>query len=117
MLGDSLTFTVNAVAKTLVKINQDKYSAEYHLREADKVFKANVRHNTYTKAGVVTDRHNIEFIEQVLPTATTPLIERKQYVVFEHASTDTSVNVGYDVKALAGFLTDPNIAKLVNYES
>lgn len=31
MIGDTIGFTYNAVAKTLVKINQDKMSAEYYL--------------------------------------------------------------------------------------
>lgn len=34
MIGDTIGITYNAVAKTLVKVNQDGYGAEYYLDDA-----------------------------------------------------------------------------------
>lgn len=62
MLGDSITVTINAVAKILKKINQDQYSSEYLLRETTGEYRMKVRHST-DKAltrGEQMDRHNVE---------------------------------------------------------
>jgi hypothetical protein len=71
MLGDTISITVNAVAKTLKKINQDSYSSEYLLRETDGEYRMKVRHST-DKAlvrGELMDRHNVELSRTVYGTA------------------------------------------------
>lgn len=62
MLGDTITFTINAVAKTLKKINQDSYSSEYLLREATGEYRAKVRHSNEKAVirGERMSRHNVE---------------------------------------------------------
>lgn len=71
MLGDSITITVNAIAKTLKKINQDSYSAEYLLREVDGEYRMKVRHSTdkATLRGETMDRHNVELSRTFFGTA------------------------------------------------
>lgn len=121
MLGDTLTFTLNGsggTAKVLSKINQDKYSSEYLLRESLQEFRARFRHsNSVAKSGISTDRHNVELTQTVFATATTPAIVRKAYVV-------TNVQVGDDLalntdlgQALVYWLTEANILKLAGWES
>lgn len=39
MIGDTIALTYNAVAKTLVKINQDSYSSEYYLDDSANLMK------------------------------------------------------------------------------
>lgn len=71
MLGDTISITVNAVAKTLKKINQDQYSSEYLLRETDGEYRMKVRHST-DKAlvrGERMDRHNVELTRTLYGTA------------------------------------------------
>lgn len=67
MLGDTITITVNAVAKALKKINQDSYSAEYLLREVDGEFRLKIRHSTEKGLirGEQMDRHNVELTRTV----------------------------------------------------
>lgn len=62
MLGDTITVTVNAVAKALKKINQDGYSAEYLLRETTGEYRMKIRHSTDKGLlrGETMDRHNVE---------------------------------------------------------
>lgn len=67
MFGDSITITVNAVAKALKKINQDSYSSEYLLRETDGEWRLKIRHSAEGKLlrGENMDRHNVEFTRTV----------------------------------------------------
>lgn len=119
MFADTLTFTVNGVAKVLNRINQDKYSSEYYLRGTVDEFRANIRHTSYVdKRGKKVDRHNVEFIQTVFPVSPAVVgISRKAYVVLENESTDLALDAMYHDKALVGFLIDANITKLINYES
>lgn len=118
MFADPITITVNAVAKSLVKINQDSYGSEYFLRETTQEFRLKIRNTTFTpKGGRVTDRHNVEFTNVVYGTETVPQKVRKAYSVFEHERSDTDVLVAKDFVGHIGFLTEANIGKLLNYES
>jgi hypothetical protein len=71
MLGDTISITINAVAKTLVKINQDSYSSEYLLRETDGEYRCKIRHSTDKGQvrGETMDRHNVELTRTVFGTA------------------------------------------------
>lgn len=62
MFGDSITITVNAVAKALKKINQDSYSGEYLLRETTGEYRLRVRHSKEKAQirGENMERHNVE---------------------------------------------------------
>lgn len=119
MIGDTVGITVNAVAKTLAKINQDGYSSEYFLKEATQEFRMKIR-NSYDKSlpdGTKVARHNVELTQTVYATSTTPEITRKSYVVIINYHNDDAVSVGYLQSALNGFMTAANVAKLTNFES
>lgn len=118
--GDTITFTINAVAKVLAKINQDGYTTEYLLRESGgTIYSANIRHTTYVnKSGVKTARHNVELIQTVPPvTPSTIPVEYKTYMVFELPWSDVSLSPQYQTVGVAGFFTLANVTKLVGYES
>jgi hypothetical protein len=53
MIGDTIAVTFNAVAKTLKKINQDSYGADYFLREAAAEYLLTVRHTIPKGTGTV----------------------------------------------------------------
>ena len=120
MFADPAVVTINAVAKNLVRINQDKYSSEYLLRTATEEYRLNIRNSTYTdkKGGVVIDRHNVELIWTVFPVAPATLSTiRKQYVVIENQRGDTLVDPRNAAVGLLAFTTSANIDKLMNSES
>lgn len=71
MLGDSISITVNAVALTLKKVNQDNFSSEYLLKETSGEYRMKIRHSTEKALvqGETMERHNVEFSHLVYGTA------------------------------------------------
>lgn len=66
MLANTLTLTVNAVAKVLTRINQDAYGSEYRLVSASERITLKIRHSSQTgKGGTLFDQHNaaVEWIQ------------------------------------------------------
>lgn len=123
MFADPQSITVNAVARALVKINQDKYSSEYRLLASDRETTFNIRNSTYLdkKRGVTINRHNVEVIETVFPVApATTSSVRKAYMVIENQLGDTLTDPVYIAASLCGWLTastNANLTKLMNSES
>lgn len=123
MFADPQTATVNAVAKAMQKINQDKYSSEYLLITALDEFRMHIRNTSAVnkRRGVVVNRHNVELVHTVYPVApaTLPTI-RKVYFVIENQQGDTLVDPTYVASALFAWATassNANITKLMNFES
>jgi len=120
MFADTITVTINAVAKVLTRINQDGYSSEYLLRETTGDFRLKIRHTNYTNktSGKVIDRHNVELVQTVYPVSpATVSTTRKAYTVLENERVDPvteslNFNLGF-----VGFFTSPNITKMLNLES
>jgi len=119
MFADPAVVTINAVAKNLVRINQDKYSSEYLLRSATDEIRLHIRNTSYTvkATGVRMDRHNVELVQTVFATGSAPAFVRKTYVVIENQIGDTLTDPQYIASALFSFLTAGNITKLMNQES
>lgn len=118
--ADTITITINSVAKVLNRINQDGYSSEYFLRSSTEEFRLKLRNTSYTNSatGKVTDRHNVELVQTVyaVSPATVPTI-RKAYTVLENERVDGLTEpLNFDLGYVA-FLTSANITKLINYES
>lgn len=118
--SDPTVITINAVAKNLVRINQDKYSSEYRLRTATDDYSLNIRNSSYfdKKRGVTVDRHNVELVHTVFPVAPATLSTvRKAYFVFENQVGDTLTDPAYTAAALGAFITFANAQKMMNSES
>lgn len=70
MIGDTIGITYNSVAKTLVKVNQDSYGAEYYLDDASNLmrFALTVKH-TIPKKGSPGESHlmklSVDFLDNV----------------------------------------------------
>ena len=121
MFTDTLTITINAVAKVLNRVNQDGYGSEYYLRETDGQFRLKLRNSSYkdkTRGNVGVDRHNIELTHTVFPVApaTTPTV-RKYYSVLENDQNDSVVSSAKFAAGVSGFQTEANFTKLLNWES
>ncbi len=119
MLGDTITITVNSVAKALSKINQDQYSSEYFLKEALGEFRLKVRHSKDKVAAgkLPRDRHVITFTETVYGTLTTAEVVRQSSVTVVGNYSDVIANQQYDASGLLAYCTPANITKLINWES
>lgn len=118
--ADTITITINSVAKVLNRINQDQYSSEYFLRGTLDEFRLKIRHSSYTNSVTkkVADRHNVELVQTVYPVSPSIVQTiRKAYVVLENERADgVTEPLNFDL-GFAGFLTSPNVTKLLNYES
>jgi hypothetical protein len=121
MFADTITITINAVAKVLTRVNQDGYSSEYLLRGSLDEFRLKIKNSSYvdkTRGGKAVDRHTVEFTQTVFPVSpsTVPII-RKAYTVLENERQDGSTEpLNFDL-GYTGFFTSPNITKLLNWES
>lgn len=121
MFTDTLTVTINAVAKVMVRVNQDGYSSEYRLKETDGEFRLRLRNSTYVdkaRGSKAVNRHNVELIHTLYPVAPAiyPTI-RKTYTVFEDDAGDTLATCAKEVVGLLAFQTEANVTKLQNWES
>jgi len=117
---DTVTVTINSVAKVLNRINQDQYSSEYFLRGTSDEFRLKLRNTSYTNSatGKVTDRHNVELVQTVyaVAPATVPTI-RKAYSVLENERVDGLTEPLNFALGFVAFHSSANITKLLNYES
>lgn len=122
MFSDTITITINSVAKTLNRISQDKYSSEYFLRGTDDEFRLRIRNTSYVdktrNGGLPVDRHNVEVIQTVYPTVDRahPRI-RKYYSVFELDQGDTITDIVNFTVGCNAFLSSGNATKMANWES
>jgi hypothetical protein len=117
MFGDTIGITYNAVAKTLNKVNQDNYGAEYYLEETGIRYRASVQH-TIPKAGQPGESHmfrlDVEHYDGnnvLLRTASSWTVIRTSDAVQDSTSSTRGAN------ALIAFLTPANVTKLTNRES
>lgn len=121
MFTDTITITINAVAKVLNRVNQDGYGSEYFLRDTLGSFRLKLRNSSYsdkTRGGLKVDRHNIELVEIVFPVAPATISTvRKYYSVLENDQTDSVVSSAKFAAGVTGFQTEANFTKLLNWES
>ncbi|DAD51771.1 TPA_asm: coat protein [ssRNA phage Zoerhiza.1_15] len=118
---DTITITINSVAKVLTRIGDDGYTSEYRLRNANvDSFTLFLRNSTYTdkSSKVQYDRHSVELTHTVYPVApaVNPTI-RKMYAVLENQTVDTIVDPAKFGAGFVAFLTEANLTKLLNFES
>lgn len=121
MFADTLTITINSVAKVLTRIRQDDYSSEYLLRETTGEFRLKIRNTNFsdkTRSGIGVDRHNVELTQIINPVAPATIAQkRKAFATFELDRTDTVVDPVKFTAGLVVFLTEANLTKMANFES
>jgi len=116
MLANTLTLTVNSVAKVLTRINQDNYGSEYRLTTATERYVLKIRHSSQNVGGKTFDQHNVLVEHTVFGTATD--VEKKMT-----ASVTLRGQIGTDPAALdylsdaLGVLVAAQAAALVQGES
>lgn len=116
-LGDPIGITYNAVAKNLVKINQDNFGATYYLDDGTERFTLSVKHTIPPKGGageshlVRLDVEHYDGSDVYLRTASAWTVIKTFDGKQDTASSD---NV---TQALVDYLTDANIDKVIGRES
>lgn len=116
---DTVTVTVNSVAKVLTKLNSgNPLETTYRLRGTADQYDMRITHKSFTdKQRGTVNRHAVELVHTVYPVSpsTIPTI-RKTYVVLEETPSDVVADVQKFDEAFVAFLTAANITKLLNYE-
>lgn len=118
--GDTVTITINAVAKVLNKINQDQYTTEYLLRETDREFGLRIRHtkDKTVMNGFPVERHYVVLTETKYPVTGVSLGYTRSIAatILADRTDDQAGHKLFDA-GLVGFLTPTNVGKLLNWES
>jgi len=116
MLSNTLTLTVNSVAKVLLRVNQDNYGSEYRLTTATERYVLKIRHSSQNAGGKTFDSHSVLVEHTVFETVST--LERKMT-----ASVTLRGQIGADPASLdhlsdaLGVLVAAQAAALVQGES
>jgi hypothetical protein len=70
MLANTLTVTINSVAKVLTRVNQDNFSSQYQLVTATESLILKIRNTTEKQSSYSYDRHNVELSWLIFATST-----------------------------------------------
>lgn len=72
MLANTLTVTINSVAKVLVRVNQDNFNSEYRLSTSTELLVLKIRNTTERSLGYPMERHNVDLAWTTHATLTEP---------------------------------------------
>lgn len=117
MFANTLTLTVNAVAKVLTRVNQDNYGSEYKLVSSTDSWTLKFRNSNDPSDGVEPlTRHNmyVEYVVYATPTAT-----EKRYTMsatMRYRKTSDPTQMGY-IEAAFCTLLNSQAAGLIAGES
>lgn len=101
MLANTLTLTINSVAKVLTRVNQDDFASYYQLKSATEKITLQVRNSdeTVKNKTVKYDRHNV-FVEWTIYATPTSFEEYYSYsTTWRMPESNDPVKLGYLVAA------------------
>lgn len=102
MLANTLTVTINSVAKILVRVNQDNFGSQYQLKTATESLILKIRNSTEKSGGYNYDRHNLEVSYLIYATA----VAAEQH--YTASSTFRCRSVGSDPASLVHLVAGVN---------
>lgn len=118
MLSDPQTLTVNSVANSLPRINQDNNGAVYRLRASTSELVLSIKHsNGKIAGGQMGEGHVVKVEHTVFATATQPQMKFATWVVIQNPDGYSLADAKYYLQGLTAFLTSATIDKLLNGES
>lgn len=114
---DPLSITYNAVAKALVRTNQDNSGSDFYLDGGTVKFGASIRH-TIPARGASGESHMIR-LDVDEHDANGVYIRRGSVwtVAKTFDATQSTTTLGYALNALVGFLTTTQVGKLLAREN
>lgn len=119
MVADPLVLTINGVAISLNKINQDSYGSEFLYRNSTTEYRAKVRHSKMKpdSDSQVFERHNFEVVVKTFASGDTPEFYDKFYFVIERLPKTTDTYMPNAVADLMIASSDAFLAQLVTWQS
>lgn len=103
MLANTLTITINAVARVLVRVNQDNYGSTYLLKDATQQFTLKIRNSTEPNDGVEPVARSNMFFEHIVYS--TPTTTEKKYTMSGTMRLRKTSDPAYLAFVVAGFNT------------
>lgn len=118
MLADPQTLTINAVAKTLPRINQDNNGSTYRLRTTTEELVLTIKHSVgKISGGVSGETHTLTVKRVVFATTTVPALTSITRVSIQNGDLADLTVVKNDALALFAFLTGATVDKMLAGES
>jgi hypothetical protein len=71
MFANTLSVTIDAVAYSLLRNNQDNFGSVYQYKDGTRIITMRVRHSTDKVAGIDVNRHNVTLEHRIFATPTT----------------------------------------------
>lgn len=103
MFANTLTITINAVARVLTRVNQDNFGSTYYLKDGTQQFTLKFRNSTEPSDGVEpVERHNMYFEHVVYATPTTT---EKKYTMSSTMRLRKTSDPAYLALVVPGFNT------------
>lgn len=119
MIGDTIGITYNAVAKTLVKVNQDNYGADYFLDDSANLMKFYLKNrHTIPGKGKFGESHLMRLDVEILDSTGAVVRTANSWGVMQTA--DNTQDLVTSQRTQAAFLTAwtaANTTKLLGRES
>jgi hypothetical protein len=70
MFANTLTLTIDTVARTLIRTNQDNYGSVYQFEDGTEAIIMKIRHDTDNAGGKLNKRHNVLMERRIYGTPT-----------------------------------------------
>lgn len=118
MIGDTIGITYNSVAKTLNKVNQDNYGADYYLEDGTERYSIAVRHTIPAK-GQPGESHMLRLNVEHYDATTNELVRTCSAwtVIRTDDGTQDYTDSQYVMAALLTATTTTNTDKIIGRES
>lgn len=118
MLGDTISITLDGVATTLNKINQDNYTSEYFVRSTAQEVRLRIRHaqENVTPGKPVMERHQVDLTQTIYDMALGNSVFQSYTVIRMPKGKDPAVARKL-TQALQGMLTAATTDKVLGWES
>jgi hypothetical protein len=116
LIGDTIVIPINAVNKTLKKINQDSYGADYFLREATVEYACSIRHTIPKNTGTI-ESHMVRLdVTDIVAGVKSPPMS--VWLSFRTDGAFDTTLFGYRIAGLVDFLDNSTlIGQLIGRES
>lgn len=114
---DPMSFTYNAVAKALVRTNQDGSGSDFYLDGGTRKFTAAVRHTIPARGGF-GESHMLRLDADEHDANGLYLRRNSAWIVAKtFDATQNTVDLGYTLNSLVAFLTTTQVGKLIAREN
>jgi hypothetical protein len=116
MLTSPTTVTIDGVAHSLSRINQDNFSSVYLKKSTNEEYRLTIRHSYEGKAGAgQIERHNVDLVKTTWDVNGIPTV-RQTYHVFRNPRSVDPDGVNDMTVGLNAWLTT-NVAAIGGWES